>query len=126
MKFYLVHSTDNQPASYERTQDDAKRAAKMRGVPFSMVDVPTEKDGLRDFLNAFQGNLWAAQKDVAQPAAEPKPAPVACINPAVGKARTADDIVAFILDEAPVYQCENIFAALGTRFGELANGQRNA
>lgn len=108
------------------------------GKGFRPVEVPSVG---RSELAAFLNDLVASELETsppeltrdeilnsntpeAQEAAKRLMAPTP-INAGVAKVRTADDIVAFILDEAAVHQVENIMAAIGTRFGELAKEHRH-
>ena len=99
------------------------------------VDIPGDSEGLVHFLNDYRRELLgggqqpifdtpeeylAAQSPKVVPL---RPADFDSANP--DKAARADEIVAFILDEAAVHHVENIMAALGTRVGELVKASRN-
>ncbi len=123
MKLYRISSGAG--GLFAATQEEAKRIAKDKGGKFEAVEVPSVgRDALADFLNS----LVASELETQPPeAAAPEPATNVVpleTKPMEAKRRAAGEIVDFILDEAEVYQVENIMAALGTRFAELAKAAR--
>lgn len=113
---------------YVGTQVEAKKAGK----GWTPETVPTDKEGLIAYLNGHNERTCARLEkfdqvdrelailsDLPNPFADPEPAP----PPAPRVASTsfeATEIEDFILNEASVAQCENIFSTLGSRFSELA------
>lgn len=52
MKLYLVNDSDGRALRIEGTQADAKSAAKIAEGDFEQIEVPTDKNGLIEFLNS--------------------------------------------------------------------------
>jgi hypothetical protein len=102
------------------TQAEAKKSGK----GWTAAIVPTDKDGLIAYLNdRAEGPAPIELEPGDEPLAtapEVKAAPAA--NPALRTSWTAHEIESFLLHEASVAQCENLFACLGTRFAELRKG----
>lgn len=126
MKLYRISSGAG--GLFAATQEEAKRIAKDKGGKFEAVEVPSVgRDALADFLN----NLVASELETQPPETAPERATnVIPLSPEKrdaaepATARTASEIVDFILDEAAVHHVENILAALGGRIGELAKASR--
>lgn len=122
MKLYQLSD-----GNYVATQEEAKAwKREEKGRNFRQADVPTSsgREALADFLNSL-----VAEALETPPPAEEAPERVTNVVPLVTPAQdsvahTADGIVGFILDEAPVHIVENILATLGTRVGELAKERR--
>lgn len=118
--------------SYAGTQADAKA----RGKGFSLEEVPTDKEGLLEYLNGHVPRNTIRTSDWNAPA-EPVNAPPARgpLDVGTGSAPTfngaperslrldatftATEIEDFLQNRATVAQVENVFAALGTRFAEM-------
>jgi hypothetical protein len=113
--------------SFQRTQAEAKRIAKLEGLEMEPVDIPTAQQELIYFLNdlaAEQRSLGrlVGLKEAPSPdelkAAEQLRSSYPASTVAQIRDFTADEIQDFILNRATVAQTENIFACLGTRFAE--------
>lgn len=128
----LYHTDDD---VWHGTQVDAKRHAKEHDVSWELREVPTDKPGLIEYLNRIkEPSPVTAIELVPMPGQAPPDDLEAAELRAVAAASattmsrerqlTSDTIVAFILDDATVAQAEAVFAALGTRFKELAHGPR--
>ena len=95
---------------------------KEAGKGHRLEEVPTDKAGLIDYLNALKGKAEFAEVD--EPAPPPPPTPSHDVIAAKVSAFKTDEIAAFILDKASVSQVERIFAVIGTRFAELIKSQK--
>lgn len=113
--------------SFAGTQADAKA----KGKGWTAVEVPTDKAGLIAYLNGMvdeqradgpRDSLGGSQAERPIDEAVLQPRTTAAPDPAFeatkARSRTSQEIVEFVLDEATVAQVENIFRALGARFGE--------
>lgn len=124
------------------TQDEAKAHKREIGGEFEKVEVPSAgREALASFLNHLQADAVADVEIVGGAAEltrdeiinsntpEAQAAAKRLMDPDTSaKARAiedADGIADFILNRASVAQTENIMAALGTRFAELAKGKRS-
>lgn len=123
------------------TQDKAKRAARDLKCDWEPHDVPTDKEGLMEYLNSHDCSAESVTTLVGEPIdtsdiAEADEAffeKAELVEPTsrreeasfgssqLGGSYEATDIEEFILDRASVRQVENIFMCLGARFKELAN-----
>lgn len=97
---------------------DATKAAKADSAgSWKQIEVPTDKAGLIDFLNAME-----AGSAPAAPSVQPE-LPVVAEQPVVEKKpptpSSADAVTAWIMDEATPAQVEATFTALGVRFHEM-------
>lgn len=131
MKLYYISSIA--PGfRWQGTQVDAKKYGGKLG--FELREVPTDKPRLMAFLNA-QDMAYVDPPDAsvegmvpAQPLDPLEQAELRAVEAArstvsqVSRNWEATDIEDFILHRATVAQAENIFACLGNRFKELANG----
>jgi hypothetical protein len=116
------------------TQAGAKIGAKEFRNDWELVEVPTDKEGLLDWLNEH----YAPSTDVAEDPDELEQAEQRAIaerqreayrtgpGKDVSASWDATDIEDFILNRATVNQAANILACLGTRFKELAQGVSGA
>jgi hypothetical protein len=59
MIFYQVLGTSSAPCCLVGTQVDAKRLAKERGTSWEQVDVPTDKNGLMEYVNQLKAGINA-------------------------------------------------------------------
>jgi hypothetical protein len=107
-------------------QDEAKRDARQLKCSWKAVEVPTTdgREKLAEFLNTLGGpasiSIQGAE-DVELPEVLPlvdqrAPAPI--------YSNKITELEEFILNEASVAQVEQLFARLGTRFKELASGNK--
>lgn len=100
------------------------------GVAVNIGGTGRGREELADFLNRLEIDLLhkplTRDEIVYSNTPEAQAAAKAAMAPTPDSAayRSADGIVAFILEEAPVAVVENILAALGTRVAELAKGAR--
>lgn len=125
------------------TQDEffkaqiAQTGGQRRDYNAETVEVPTDKQGLIDWLNS-RGYEAEQQKPVvfehveavqalgsaetyvkhAEVVAKPTPAPAQ--PPAQSPNWRADSVMEWLLNEASTAQVEQLFARLGTRFAEQA------
>ena len=122
----------NSDGHFSSTQALAEKRKREGGGTFEQIEVPSVgRQQLADFLNYLVGVTRDDFIDAATDNAERLEAAVervsapTPISQNVALQYEADAIVEFILDRAKVHQCENIFAALGTRFGEFAKERRD-
>jgi hypothetical protein len=128
MKLYRIAGGIN----WYGTQVDAKAGARQLGRTFEQVEVPTDKEGLLNWLNSntvIDGHTEDArpsddvdelrEAELRAIAAAAKPT-----APAINTNWTATDVTDFVLNRATISQVENIFACLGTRFKEVVNQQQ--
>ena len=116
--------------SYVGTQAEAKA----KGKGWMLEEVPTDKEGLIEYLNANrhlhelecpEPNIHAKAPESLVQHDEPDPAPEQARpepKPAVALVRSsyeATDIEDFILNRASIDQVGNILSRIGTRFAEL-------
>ena len=140
MKLYHIPDAPH-GQRWQPLKDKAQQLRREHGGDCEPVNVAEEgREQLADFLNKLE--YYASAQPVEETPApltrdeilnsntpEAQLAAKALMTPANdeprrGTARTADEIVAFILDECEVYQCENIMAALGTRIAEYLREKR--
>lgn len=139
MKLYQV---TNAPAGqrWEASKADAEKLAKAYGgtvEPFNIGEAGRHE--LANFLNARElvagpspativgmsdEEIRQSNTPEAQAAARERMSPDPSFAQHAAKARAADEICDFILNEAKVFQVENIMAAIGTRIAELAKEHR--
>jgi hypothetical protein len=96
---------------------------------FTEIELPKDgRAGMATFLNDNEaelvgvGLLPPTQLDELEQAELRAVAAARATTMSQQKQLTASSIVEFILDDATVAQAEAVFAALGTRFKELAHG----
>jgi hypothetical protein len=69
MIFYLIPAHGGEPKRIEATQDEARSACKARGLrpsEFEKHDVPTDKAGLRDYVNDLLGKAPGTPQTAAE------------------------------------------------------------
>lgn len=128
MKFYLVEAD---PHFLVTDKQVAKAQARERGCGWSPHDIPTDKGGIMEYVNSLMERASAQAHIELTGTVEGHEKPAKASEPVdpsfavhAAKARTADEICDFILNEAKVFQVENIMAAIGTRIAELAKEHR--
>lgn len=120
MKFYETRSETGV------TQLVGTQAEIPKGQPLKAVEVPTDKDGLKDFVN----NLYQLASDVEEVTAVPAPVaapekPKSIYVAEVPKVATREAVEEFIL-EADSYVLSNVFAVVMERFDRLRREILNA
>lgn len=134
MKLYRVsNQSRHMPQEWVGTQDEAKKRSKEIGGFFDPVEVPTDKQGLLDWLNSNTVIEGKAGNEDVQPDAEPdvlRAAEQRAIAARTEEQQRRDELVnhqwtvteieSFILDHASVSEVGNLFSCLGSRFKELA------
>lgn len=111
------------------TQAEAKKAAGKDNW-WGLEEVPVDKPSLLIWLNnrtVLEGLPLDREEQEVDEIEQAEMRAVAAAAPSTTlpsheRNWEASDIAAFVLERASVAQAENIFAALGTRFKELANG----
>jgi hypothetical protein len=69
MIFYLIPAHGGEPKRIEATQDEARATCKARGLrpsEFQKHDVPTDKAGLRDYVNDLLGMVPGTPQTAAE------------------------------------------------------------
>jgi hypothetical protein len=136
MKLYKIsHQSRSVASEWVGTQDEAKKRAKEVGGFFDHVEVPTDKQGLLDWLNAntiIEGKagcedvdpLEAAELRAVEASQPPKTDTDFQERRAAAVARQQDTngLIDWMLDEAQPWQLEAVFAALASRLHQLFRG----
>ena len=135
MKFYLAVDVDGKK-QLRTTKIDIEKVNKT----YEQIDIAVDQAGIQhlvqesfDEIFRLQGEINSLKHDASinHPPAPAAPATVPVIAPLdrsqqrssslTERSLEAAEIEVFILNRAEIFHCENIFACLGTRFGELAN-----
>jgi hypothetical protein len=129
MKLYYVPKAPL-GARWQGTQVDAKAAGKAVSGDFIQREVPVDKPNLLQFLNAEEQVTRQQEPDQQLDALEQAELRAVAaagqpttVSPHAQRDWDASDIEDFILNRASTPDVERIFATLGTRFKELANGR---
>lgn len=125
MRFYLIDLTDDkgvQLRMWLKTQDDARGANRELGRKpgdFETVDIPTDKDGLADWLNTYARGRPEPFHALARQVERPSPPPV---EPVAIASEPADlvDMVPVRVDAADITTVvDAILASTGQPFGRF-------
>lgn len=105
---------------YVGTQDEAKADGK----GWHLELVPDQKADLIAYLNAKLAAPAEPETPRLDSAAPPRQPVVVAPVASLSAKPTPTDFEDWILNEAEVWQVENMFSCLGTRFAELAKAAR--
>jgi len=123
---YLI-SPPNGPREYDTVKDRAKSRARSLGGIAEEVQLPATKAGLVPFLNdleRFHGGFTPAAPEPAPEAPAPLAPRAVPVPPPAHM--SVSGVAEWVMDSASQAEVEQLFAALGVRFGELARARRVA